>query len=142
MPSFGKTSQDRLSTCDPRLQAIMLEAIQVVDFTVVVGHRGEEEQNKAFDEGKSQKRWPDGNHNASPSRAIDVAPVWYENGKAQVDWADVPAFARLMGVIQGIAFRHGIRLRFGIDWDGDFRSVGHDPGENFLDAPHVELVDP
>ena len=141
MPQFSNTSNEKLSTCDGRLQRILNRAIQVVDFTVVVGHRNQADQDKAFAEGKSQKKWPDGNHNALPSRAVDIAPVYYEQG-AKIDWNDVVAFGRLMGVVQCIAHEMGVKLRFGLDWDGDFRTVGRDSNEKFLDAPHVELLDP
>lgn len=142
MPTFSATSIQRLSTCDPRLQAILKRAIDVVDFTVMVGHRNREDQDRAFAEGKSQKRWPNGNHNANPSRAVDIAPVYFADGKMQIDWNDLIAFGRVMGVVQAIAHTMNVRLRFGLDWDGDFRSVDRDPSESFLDAPHIELVDP
>lgn len=141
MPSFSATSKQRLSTCDARLQAIMNEVIKVIDFTVITGHRNRADQDQAFAEGKTQKKWPAGNHNSLPSRAVDIAPVYYEAGM-KIDWADKIAFGRLMGAVQAIAHTRGVKLRFGLDWDGDFRSVDRDPTENFLDAPHVELVDP
>lgn len=142
MPKLSDISRQRLLTCDFRLRAILLKAIEVVDFTVVQGHRDKAGQDKAFAEGKSKLRWPNGNHNSLPSRAVDIAPVYFENGKMQIDWNDVIAFGRIMGVVQCIAFQEKVRLRFGLDWDGDFRSVDRDPGEAFLDAPHIELVDP
>jgi hypothetical protein len=141
MAAFGTASIQKLNTCDSRLIMLANEAILVQDHTVLVGHRGQEDQEKAFAEGKTKLHWPDGKHNALPSRAIDVAPVYYQAGM-QIDWNDVVAFGRIAGIYQACAYRHGIRLRFGLDWDGDFRSVGRDPGENFLDAPHIELVDP
>jgi len=128
-----------LATCDQRLQNIMNEAIKIVDFTVLQGHRNKEDQDKAVAEKKSQIRWPRGNHNSLPSRAIDIAP-WVPDVK--IDWNDLIAFGRLMGVVQAVAHAQGVRVRFGLDWDGDFRSVNRDPDENFLDAPHVELLDP
>ena len=139
MPEFSEISKQRLSTCDQRLQDIFNEAIKFVDFIVIVGHRGQADQEAAFAAGKSQKHWPDGNHNASPSRAVDIAPYVPD---VQIDWHDVPAFGRLMGYIERIADEKGIKLRFGIDWNGDWRTVGFDPKEHFLDAPHVELIDP
>ncbi len=72
-----------------------------------------------------------------PSNAMDIAPYIRGDG---INWKDVPAFARLMGAVQDIAWRHGTKLRFGLDWDGDFRTVGFDKDESFLDAPHVELL--
>lgn len=139
MPKFSETSRARLATCDPRLQAILEEAIAIVDFTILEGHRGQADQDRAFAEKKSKLKWPHGKHNASPSRAVDIAP-WLPEVK--IDWADLVAFGRLMGVVQAISHRQGVRLRFGLDWDGDFRSVNRDPGESFMDAPHVELLDP
>ena len=138
MPAFSVTSKQRLETCDPRLQDLLNEAIKHIDFMVLEGHRGEAAQNEAFRSGKSQKRWPDGNHNALPSKAVDIAPYFPE---VKIDWGDLIAFGRLMGFIQCLAIQRGIKLRFGLDWDGDFRSVNRDPNESFLDAPHIELVD-
>lgn len=140
MPAFGANSRTRLATCDQRLQDILNEAIKIVDFTVLKGHRGQVEQDEAFRTGKSKLRWPNGNHNAYPSRAVDIAP-WLP-GYPNIDWDDLIAFGRLMGVVQAIAHQKGVRLRFGLDWDGDFRSVNRDANETFLDAPHVELLDP
>lgn len=139
MPSFSETSQARLATCDIRLQGILNEVIQYVDFMVLEGYRDEAKQNADFAAGKTQKRWPEGNHNASPSRAVDIAPLSSQlNDK--LSWKDTVAFGRLMGYVDCVAKRQGIKLRFGLDWDGDFRTVGDDPNEHFLDAPHVELV--
>lgn len=141
MPKFSVTSKSRLETCDRRLQLILQDAIEIVDFTIIIGHRDKAGQDQAVREGKSQKPWPTGNHNSLPSRAVDIAPVYYD-GSMKIDWADTIAFGRIMGVVQACAHRRGIRLRFGLDWDGDFRSVDRDPSESFLDAPHIELVDP
>jgi peptidoglycan L-alanyl-D-glutamate endopeptidase CwlK len=138
MPTFSATSKQRLETCDPRLQELLNEAIKHIDIVVLEGHRGEAAQNEAFRKGASKKRWPDGNHNSIPSKAVDIAPYFPE---IKIDWSDLIAFGRLMGFIQCLAIQRGIKLRFGLDWDGDFRSVNRDPDEGFLDAPHMELVD-
>ena len=45
---FSTRSLDRLKTCHEDIQLVMQEVIRVVDFSVVFGHRGEEEQNKAY----------------------------------------------------------------------------------------------
>lgn len=130
MPQFSKLSEQRLSTCDPRLQSIMREAIKLVDFTVLCGHRSQEEQDDAVRHGKSKLRWPLSKHNAMPSKAVDVAPY-------PVDWKDTARFARLFGLIECIAKQHGVVIRWGGDWDRD----GYTSDEKFLDMPHVELVE-
>lgn len=139
MPTFSEQSQKRLATCDPRLQSILNEVIKHVDFTILEGHRDREAQERAVAEGKSRLHWPHGNHNAFPSRAVDIAPFLPE---VRIDWKDVVAFGRLMGFVQLIGIQQGVRLRFGLDWDGDFRTVDQDPNESLMDAPHIELVDP
>lgn len=141
MPAFSIASMDRLATCDHRLIMVCNDAIEITDFTVLEGHRGQAEQDAAFAAGKSKKPWPTGNHNALPSRAVDLIPyVEYPIAASHYDWDDLIAFGRLMGIIQACAFRRGISLRFGLDWNGNFRTVGRDKTETFLDAPHVELL--
>lgn len=116
----------------------MNEVIKYVDFTVLEGHRDEAAQNEAFRLGNSKLKWPKGNHNSFPSKAVDIAP-WLPDVK--VDWKDVVAFGRLMGFVQLVAIQKGYKVRFGLDWDGDWRTVDHDPSESLMDAPHVEILD-
>lgn len=137
MPKFSPASLAKLATCDQRLQDICNEAIQIIDFKVDCGHRDKAGQDAAVAAGTSKKPWPTGNHNSLPSRAVDLLPL----ANLKLDWDDLILFGRLMGIIQAIGFRRGIRLRFGLDWDGDFRSVYRDPTEAFQDCPHVELRD-
>ena len=139
MPSFSEISKQRLATCDQRLQDLLNEAIKHIDILIIQGHRGQVEQDRAFAEGRSKLKWPNGNHNAYPSRAVDIAPYVPD---IKIDWRDVPAFGRMMGFIEHIAVEKGIKLRFGMDWNGNRRTVGFDPDEKFLDAPHVELNEP
>lgn len=131
MPAFGTKSQERLATCDARLQELLNEAIKHVDFTVLCGHRSEAEQNEAFAQKHSTVRWPKSKHNTMPSIAVDVAPH-------PVDWKDTARFARLAGYIERIADEKGIAIRWGGDWNGNWRTQD----ERFIDMPHIELVDP
>jgi peptidoglycan L-alanyl-D-glutamate endopeptidase CwlK len=137
--TLSVVAEQRLSTVNPVLRDIVMEAEKIVPFMVLEGHRGKEAQDKAVAEGKSKLPWPQGKHNKLPSDAVDLAPLYFEAG-AKIDWNDLIAFGRIMGVIQALAFQRGVKLRFGLDWDGDFRSVNRDPNESFLDAPHVEVV--
>ena len=127
---FGKTSSERLATCDPRLQEIANEAIKYIDFSIVCGHRTEEAQQEAFNSKASKVQWPDSKHNSLPSKAMDVAPY-------PLDWEDIKRFAFLMGILKGIAMQKGINVRLGSDWDSDGDITDH----KFMDWPHIELVD-
>lgn len=128
MPQFSKVSQDRLSTCHPQLQALMNEVIRHTDILVIEGHRGQEAQDKAFREGKSKLKWPQGKHNSLPSLAVDIAPY-------PINWNDLPAFHRLAQVVLETAESMGIKIRWGGDWNGN----GSSKDERFLDLVHFEL---
>ncbi len=130
MPSFGKSSQDKLATCDPRLQKVFNEVIKYFDCTVIEGHRGEEAQNKAFAEGKSKLKYPQGKHNKTPSLAADVLPY-------PIDWNDTNRMRYFAGFVVGIAATMGIKLRWGGDWNQNTELKDN----SFNDLPHFELVD-
>lgn len=121
MPHFGTTSAGRLATCHKDLQTVMNHAIEHgPDFSILCGHRSKEDQNKAFEEGKSQLKWPQSRHNTDPSEAVDLAPY-------PIDWDDQNRFRVLAGYLQGVAdvlYSNGEishRLRWGGDWDKDTR---------------------
>lgn len=137
MPEFSKISKQRLLTCDGRLRAICDEAIKVTDFMVVCGHRSKEEQEKAFIEKKTKLRFPNSKHNSMPSKAVDLAPVKYKDGRAYVDWNNLDAFKELAGVILSVAKQQNVKLR----WGGDWNMNGKTTDERFIDMPHYELID-
>tara|TARA_R100000664_G_scaffold5195_1_gene9971 strand:+ start:1072 stop:1464 length:393 start_codon:yes stop_codon:yes gene_type:complete len=130
MPKFGKKSLEKLSTCDKRLQLVLNEVIKTVDCSVLEGHRGEQRQNKLYDEGKTKLKFPNGRHNASPSRAVDVVPY-------PIDWEDRERFHLFAGFVLGIAKQLGVNLRWGGDWNINWFVDDN----NFDDFPHFELVD-
>ena len=130
MPRFGKRSKERLATCDERLQEVFNEVIQFVDCSVLEGHRSQERQDKLYDEGKTKVKYPNGRHNSSPSRAVDVTPY-------PVDWEDRERQTLFAGFVLGIARAKGIKLRWGGDWDMDFQVMDN----RFDDFPHFEVID-
>jgi len=128
MPSFSQTSKDKLATCDARLQRVFTEVIKHFDCTILEGHRGEEAQNLAFATGKSQKQWPNGNHNSMPSKAVDVTPY-------PVDWTDRERMTLFAGFVMGIAQGMGIDIRWGGDWNENTKVKDN----SFDDLPHFEV---
>ena len=79
MPRFSQESFSKLSTCHQDLQILFYEVIKSFDCTILEGYRNEQDQEKAFKEGNSKLHWPNGKHNSSPSRAVDVSPY-------PIDW--------------------------------------------------------
>ena len=128
MPSFSQTSKDRLATCDARLQRVFNEVIKHFDCTVLCGHRNKEKQDAAFASGNSKLKWPNGNHNSMPSKAVDVAPF-------PVDWNDSKRFYYFAGFVMATAKAMGIKLRFGGDWNRDTQLKDN----KFNDLVHWEI---
>lgn len=120
MPSFGKRSLKILDQLHNDLQLLCLEAIERIDFSLICGTRGKEEQEKAFDEGKSKAHYGQSPHNFEPARAFDFTPY-------PCDWNDVEGFKRVAKVIMDCAKE----LHIDITWGGDF---------SFKDYPHFELT--
>lgn len=79
MPHFGKTSTTNLEECDLRLQDIAKKVIQILDFSIIEGHRGKDKQDDLFDQRKTKLRYPQSKHNSEPSKAFDWVPY-------PVDW--------------------------------------------------------
>ena len=121
MFKLSKKSQERLETCDERLITIVREVCKVMDVTVLCGHRGKEEQEKAFNEGKSRAHFGQSYHNASPSLAVDIAPY-------PINW-DVkdPRWEIMCNLVLYIANRYRINVKLGRDFT------------NLKDYPHIEI---
>lgn len=126
---FSKRSQAKLETCAEPLITLCYAVIEVVDFTVICGHRDEEKQNEALRLNHTTKRWPYSKHNKFPSIAIDLAPC-------PIKWEETDRFAYFAGWVMREAKALKIDLRWGGDWDGDFNIAEH----RLIDMPHFELI--
>lgn len=143
MPTFSEQSEKKLHTCHPELVTLFHEVIKYFDCTVAEGYRGEAEQNKAFDEGKSKLKWPHGNHNKLPSMAVDVYPYPVKLNPENKREAEIYKWrmAYFAGQVKAIARRlkeegkMKFDLIWGCDWDDDTELSDHD----FFDFPHFEL---
>jgi peptidoglycan L-alanyl-D-glutamate endopeptidase CwlK len=135
MSSFGKTSGGRLSTCHEDLQTVFNEAIKdtPVDFSIVCGVRGREDQEEAKRDGRSKASFGQSPHNYRPSFALDIVPM--VNGVAR--WDDVAAFRRCADHIMDVAETMGIDLTWGGDWNHD----GDETVTDAWDKPHFQLQD-
>lgn len=120
MNLFSAQSMERLGTCHADLQRLFMDVIGWTDCTILVGYRGEADQNAACAAGKSHTPWPTSNHNCKPSNAVDVAPF-------PIDWADVRRFTLFADLVKSRASSLGIKIR----WGGDFKTI--------KDYDHFEL---
>ena len=120
MPKFSQRSLDNLQELHPDLQRVLNRTIQFYDFTIICGHRGEAEQNKAYDEGKSKLRFPRSRHNTKPSQAVDCVPY-------PLDWNDHEEFMWMARAIKLAAHLEKVEIIWGGDW------------LTFHDLPHFAL---
>lgn len=135
MASFSSKSMSKLATCERDLQTIMQEAIKIVDFSIVYGHRTAEEQAELFAKGRTKKgnivTYCDGTekksrHNYLPSKAVDLVP--YPEG-----WQDEKRFYYVAGVVMTIAdrlWKEG-KIEKRLQWGGNWKK--------FKDYPHFQI---
>lgn len=126
MYSFSKRSIDNLSQAHPDLQVLFNEVIRYRDCSVICGHRGEKEQNDAFNKGNSLLKYPNSKHNKLPSLAVDVVPF-------PIDWDDIDRFKNFGEFVLIIASRLKAdgKIQNEIKWGGNWKK--------FKDYPHYEI---
>lgn len=131
MPVLSKQSQDELNTCDLELQTLFNHAIQLIDFKVLKGHRGQAEQDAAYAAGHSKLKFPNSKHNSIPSQAVDAKPVA----------TDIYSFDYFAGFIKGIAafLKSTGEIKKDIRWGGDWDMDTNLKNNKFNDLYHFEL---
>jgi len=131
---FGEKSAKNMVLLSYDLQWLAREAlaVEIIDFSIICTHRNQEDQNRAFNEGRSRVRWPNGKHNKHPSQAMDCVP--YINGK--ISWEKVHCCV-LAGVILAVAKKLGVKIRWGGNWDMDGEPI---TDQDFQDLVHFEEV--
>ena len=136
MPKFSQESFSKLSTCHLDLQAVFFEVIHTIDCTILEGHRNQQDQDKAYADGKSKLQWPHGKHNSTPSLAVDVAPY-------PVNFKDTQRFFYFAGFVKGVA--EGLKIQgkitHNIRWGGDWNSDNKFDDNKFNDFVHFELIE-
>ena len=148
MPKFGRRSKEKLETADPILQNLFRVVIQFIDCSIIFGNRESAEQFELFKKGRSfiDNKWvitdkskvvtyKDGfreksKHNYLPSKAVDVVPY-------PIDWEDREKAYYFAGIVKGIAYMMGIKVRWGGDWDSD----NDLKDQTFNDLWHWEIVE-
>ena len=104
--------EERLQNVDERLRKIFQEAGKTKDILIIYGHRGQEDQDQAYATGHSKFKFPDSDHNKTPSLAVDAAPL-------PLDWENSAAFSDLYDFLHEIAERLGLD----ISWGGHYATL-------------------
>lgn len=137
MPKYSKNSKNILKLAHIDLRRIFEEVIKHYDNTIVYSFRGQELQDRLFDEGASKLKYPDSKHNSYPAMAVDSGP--YLNGNISTDMYQNYHYAGFVLGVAEMLFKYKVishKLIGGSDWDGD-RDVND---QIFRDLWHFELV--
>lgn len=136
--AFGSISRQRLSTCEPKLVHLAQRVLNrgIMDLHILCGLRSRAQQEEAFLQGFSTKRWPYSTHNTMEpdglSRAVDIAP--FINGRVSYK----PEHCCVMaGLLLSQADIMGIGVRWGGNWDQDGEPI---TDQGFNDLVHFELI--
>lgn len=126
MPSFSKTSLERLNTCHEDIIKVCTELIKQYDFSVLCGHRSKEEQDNAFEQGNSKVRFPNSKHNTTPAKAIDIVPY-------PINWDNLERFKEMWIRFDTIAkvLKNEGKISSIFVWGGNWASL--------KDYPHIEI---
>jgi len=151
MAKWGEISTERKLSCTFNLQNIAddvifslpwtdeISGITIHDVAFLCGHRGKDAQNLAYMIETSLVQWPDGKHNTFPSKAMDLGV--YHAERPHIHWKDKDEMESLKRLVFICAENRGVKLRSGLDWDGDGVRGDRDPDENLFDGVHFEEVD-
>ena len=128
MHKYSKQSLEKLTTAAKPLQKLFLKAIEgSQDITILAGARGQAEQDRAFNEGRSHVKWPSSRHNHFPSFAIDCAPY-------PIDWNNIESFKALSIHIFSCwdSLSNEDKEGYDLVWGGSWI--------HFKDYPHWEII--
>ena len=119
---FSKLSLERLASCHYKLQALMHGVMgqQIMDFSILCGHRGKEAQNEAVRKKRSLLCWPHGRHNSTPSLAVDIAAYPIRD----FDSINTSETINLAHIVKRTAKLKSIPVFWGGDWT-HFRDIYH-----------------
>lgn len=141
MSKFSRISTDRKKSCHIDLQVLADEVIKIHDCTVVTGHRDKITQNQLFADGFSRVQYPNGNHNKTPSYAIDLAPYVPSMGGLTYDREYSLYFAGMVLATADRLYRSGLmthKVKWGGNWSTNRNRSFKDI--SFYDGLHFELV--
>lgn len=138
MPGRKLTDKEiaKLNTCTPDLVTFITEISKEIAFRVKEGHRGEKEQNAAYERGTSKLKFPNSKHNSIPSKAVDIEPIPIHSDPKK----SMYQFYFMIGYLTATAkymYESGKitkQLRFGTDWNKNLDVTD----EKFTDLFHIE----
>jgi peptidoglycan L-alanyl-D-glutamate endopeptidase CwlK len=119
-PDLTNQDMEKLKTCHPDLQRLILTVAARTPINVLEGQRSLVRQRELVASGASLTM--NSFHCKSPSMAVDISP-------RPLDWNNLRAFYDLADIVKREAARLGIKIEWGGDW------------KKLHDCPHYQLAD-
>jgi peptidoglycan L-alanyl-D-glutamate endopeptidase CwlK len=138
MPDLSEFSINNLSTCDLRLQNVVLEVAKIYDVRVLEGRRTWARQRELFMQEKTTLMPPSSKHTPDTEGDVDYMSLAVDLAPYPIDWKDGKRFCYLAGLMMATAASQGLKLRWGGNWDRD-QVILDD--QNFDDLPHFEIYE-
>lgn len=139
---FGARSERNLVGVNPQLVEVVRKALEIssIDFAVIEGLRTVERQKELYAIGRTKPgkkvTWTLKSKHID-GLAVDLLPVNPKTGLLDGgSWTDTDALDAVAHAMFYAAASLGVRIRSGIDWDGD--GIYREKGES--DQVHYELV--
>lgn len=136
MPNFSKESDNKLKTCDIRLQILFNQVVRKYDCTVIEGHRSIKRQEELFNDKNRKTKVKHSKHNEKPSLAVDISPYPIPDKWGESNSKEKSKFYHFAGYVKGMAEANNIKIRWGGDWDND----NDFNDQTFDDLIHFELI--
>jgi len=139
MYKLGPASHKNMVGLHPSLIGVIHAAMgmQIMDFSVIEGVRGEERQKLLFNGGTTLTMRS--KHLIQPDsfgHAFDAQPYPLDMKRViNNDMKEIARFGVLSGIIKACASIEGVTIVNGMDWDNDGEILDH----KFFDAWHFEL---
>ncbi len=136
MNVLGNVSKKVRDEVHPDLQRLIDALIPYVNFEVREGYRDAAAQQAAYDAQLSKAKPGHSKHNTIPSLAVHLIPFPEPDPKKAL--TERLEYTHFAGAVKLMALTLGINLRWGGDWNSDWRT-----GDNrFNDLAHYELIEP
>lgn len=125
---FSNKSKLYLSSCNKKLQFVFRKVIDIIDCSILEGHRTEEQHEIFYHKGLTQVKYLGSKHSRKPSNAVHAMPY-------PIDWNDREGITYFAGIVKGVSAENNIKIRWGGDWDSDNDLKDN----NFDDLAHYEM---
>ena len=142
MNNYGRVSLGHFVKLRPNMQLGLKELLKYMDHSLICSLRNEENQNRMFEEGNSELKFPESRHNYSRDPSLSEEDKWLYSDAVDIipypgGHEDIASLLVMMGRLIQIFESKGMKVTWGGDWDRD-GVLNNSKGE-FFDGFHIQM---